>query len=330
MKSSILTPPGVAFNLPQLDGLPKVAHVFEPDDVEAIHAALATCRPLLVRGEPGTGKSQLARAAACALGRAFVATVIDAQTEPRDLLYTIDAVARLAEAQALGAYRQLGPHEVQARIAVERFLQPGPLWWAFAWNDAKAQERPGGGNRCHRSKPPGWTEAAGVVLLIDEIDKADSTVPNGLLEALGHGHFEKPTGGRVGFQADNPPLVVITTNEERALPDAFVRRCLVLQLGLPTDVDPGKADAKIADWLVQRGRAHFANTDEAVLREAARLLVKHRREVDAVGLCPPGQAEYLDLVRAVTTQRGPKDAQLELLGRVHRFALHKHPPERRR
>jgi hypothetical protein len=80
-----------------------IRHLFEPRDIDAVNASLAAGRPLLVRGEPGAGKSQLARAAAQGLGRAFVSKVIDARTEARDLLWTFDAVRRLADAQVLGA-----------------------------------------------------------------------------------------------------------------------------------------------------------------------------------------------------------------------------------
>ena len=96
---------GVAIPLPEQNGLPKSAHVIDRESILAVNAALATGRPLLVRGEPGTGKSQLARAVAQVLGRAFVQHAVDSRTETRDLLWSLDAVARLAEAQLIGSLR---------------------------------------------------------------------------------------------------------------------------------------------------------------------------------------------------------------------------------
>ena len=99
MRSRIEVEPGSEMTLPELPGLPVQRHVFEPKAIWAINAALAANRPLLVRGEPGSGKSQLARAAAAALHRPLVYEVITARTECNDLLWRFDAVARLADAQ---------------------------------------------------------------------------------------------------------------------------------------------------------------------------------------------------------------------------------------
>ena len=126
-----------------------VRHQFEPRQLKAINAALSASRPLLVRGEPGVGKSQLARAAAKALGRVFVQHVVDARTESRDLLWHFDAVGRLAKAQVMGAL-QIACAEPDKRqsstrkaldvlddeLAVEKFLHPRALWWAFDWAGA--------------------------------------------------------------------------------------------------------------------------------------------------------------------------------------------------
>src|SRR5262249_50323380 len=125
-------------------GMLASVHVIDEDSILAVNAALATGRPLLVRGEPGTGKSQLARAVAEALGRAFVSHSVDARTETRDLLWSVDAVARLAEAQVMGALHHVEHDEVRRRIDVIEFVQPGPLWWAFDWASAQAQARRSG------------------------------------------------------------------------------------------------------------------------------------------------------------------------------------------
>jgi MoxR-like ATPase len=223
--------------------MPEAVHQFEPRQIRAVNAALAARRPLLVRGEPGIGKSQLARAAAKALGRAFVPHTVDARTESRDLLWHFDAVARLAEAQLLGALgravnldapdlqpRPAGKENkaespsIRDRLAIARFLHPRALWWAFDWNGALNRVKDVGISA--PPQPDGGDPANGCLVLIDEIDKAEADVPNGLLEALGAGSFH-PQGCTEPVKATGiAPLVVITTNEERALPDAFVRRCL--------------------------------------------------------------------------------------------------------
>ena len=309
--------PGSSRELPPRGALPAQAHVFEKPSIDAVNAALAARRPLLVRGEPGTGKSQLAYAAAVALGRAYVAEAIDRRTEPRDLKWRFDAVARLAEAQiqaALGGDSQ----QVRERLAEDRFLHPGVLWWAFNWASAHAQAKAVGA-----ALPPpvaGCDPGNGAVVLLDEIDKADASVPNGLLEAFGEGRFQPPGGPEVVLDPDRPPLVVITTNEERSLPDAFLRRCLVLHLELPTE------ERELVEHLVRRGRVHFPGVGTEVLERAARLLAGDRRELVDRGLAPPGQAEYLDLLRAVTAQATAKKKQLDLLETVAGFTLRKHPP----
>ena len=124
--------------------VPEPVHVWDRREIAAINAALAAKRPLLVRGEPGIGKSQLARAAAKSLGRTFVPCVVDSRTESRDLLWHYDAVARLADAQLMGALRCAddkgeGTESAKTQLAVRNYLQPRPLWWAFDWLNALAQ-----------------------------------------------------------------------------------------------------------------------------------------------------------------------------------------------
>jgi MoxR-like ATPase len=314
--------------LPPTGTWPASVHVFDARSVHAVNAAMAAGRPLLVRGEPGTGKSQLARAAAHALGRLFVSEVVSSRTEGQDLQYHFDAVARLGEAQALCS--TVRGEEVGRLLAAERYLSPGPLWWVFDWQSATEQY-----GRCRhnirRPQPPqGWSPAKGCVLLIDEIDKADADLPNSLLEILGNGAFTVPYQDRVvGLASDAPaPLVIITTNEERELPGAFIRRCLVLQLSLPA------GDAEFVDWLVKRGGHHFGELcAAAVYRKAAEQLLGDRREAGRQGLTPPGQAEYLDMIRAVCRMTGEvagekrEKAQLEILEKISEFALKKYPPE---
>lgn len=311
--------PGVV-QLPPLGGMDASVHVIDQESIHAINAALATRRPLLVRGEPGTGKSQLARAAAVLLERNFLPHSVDARTETRDLLWTLDSVARLAHAQLMGALPSVNEGIVEQHVGVRKFIKPGPIWWAFDGKTAAEQEVIAGG-----SPRAGWRSDVGSVILIDEIDKADSSVPNGLLDALGHRRFDVQGRGPVEMSEAHVPLIVMTTNEERSMPDAFLRRCLVLYLELPKERD------KLIERLVDRGRAHFPEAAPAILKKAAEQLADDRHTHRERDLCPPGLAEYVDLVRAVMNLR-PNDetAQRQLLDEISKFMYRKHPPEQGR
>jgi MoxR-like ATPase len=306
--------------LPRCGTWPDSVHLFDQASADAVLAAIAAERPLLVRGEPGSGKSQLARAAAQVLGRVFVSSVVHSRTEAQDLQWEYDAVARLGEAQVLAAVQSDLGH--QERLDPRRYLIPGPLWWVLDWQSAEEQVR----DYCLRKAnppavPPRWTQQAGAVLLIDEIDKAEADLPNSLLETLGNGAFsvpwlEAPVGLREGVPA---PLVVITTNEERELPAAFLRRCLVLKLDLPASPE------ELVACLVGRGGEHFGDRcKESVRTLVARQLVEDRARARDLGRPLPGQAEYLDILRALVNARGASEAkQKALFQRIARFALDK-------
>lgn len=181
-------------------------------------------------------------------------------------------------------------------------------------------------------EPICWIPAQGSVLLIDEIDKADVDLPNGLLETLGNGAFTVPYRDEpVCVQKETEkPLVIITTNEERELPDAFVRRCLVLHLYLP-DEDPKNRERTEADrqqqlikYLMTRGQDHFSALDDEVREAAARQLWADRDAARRQGLTPPGMAEYIDLLRALSTLGKSTQEQLRLLEDIKEFVLKKH------
>ncbi|PWC96000.1 MoxR family ATPase [Azospirillum sp. TSO5] len=309
-------PSGSTISLDTPSGLPEQVHVFDQSSIDAISTAMAARRPLLVRGEPGVGKSQLARAAAMALKRVYLQHVVDSRSEARDLLYRFDAVERLAEAQMAGALRE-DPQAVRNRLAIANHLCPGPLWWAFDW--AGAMERAAVSGASAPTQQPG-DPANGCVVLIDEIDKAEPEFPNGLLEALGAGAFTPPGHDGTVTLTGTMPLVIITSNEERALPDAFLRRCVVLCLELPKT-----RDGLIAH-LVERGRSHFPDVAETVLLKAADQLASDRAQAKTNRWTPlPGQAEYLDLIRALRElARNDPIEQERLMDVIAGYVLTKH------
>lgn len=316
-------------DIPASGTWPRSVHQFEPETIAALKAAEITGRPLLLRGDPGNGKSQTARAAAVAGNRPFLSVVIDGRTEPHDLLWRFDAVARLADAQVRKEGEAL--HEEAA------YLVPGPLWWAYAWNSAA--ERLAALN-CTRKRslqplgtaPEGWNADEGrAVLLIDEIDKADPDLPNALLEVLANLGFREPYGGEeIRCSEATRPLVILTTNEERELPHAFLRRCMVHSLHLPDAVK--ERDALVAR-LQRLGEQHQARLRPGerchVLKEAAGQVAEERARLAGSGRYLPGTSEYLDLVNAVSRLARTKKQQVEALAEIGGFALKKSGPRGR-
>jgi MoxR-like ATPase len=188
----------------------------------------------------------------------------------------------------------------------KRYVRRGALWEAMDL----ARET---------ARPP--------VLLVDEIDKADADVPNALLEVLGNRSFTvRPLQNHVVNAGDGRlPLVIVTTNEERELPPAFVRRCVVLNLNPPRD------DGAFLEWLLQRGRVHHhLRVAEAAQAHAAEQVLADRKEALTSGCSPVGLAEYIDLLTAIDelTREVPDEArereQLNWVQRLGAYALVKH------
>jgi MoxR-like ATPase len=281
-----------AFDLAASDRYSAAGHLWSQSEIDALILAWAARRPLLVRGEAGSGKSQIARAAAEVLGSQPLVEVIHPRYEALDLLYRVDSVERLADAQL----QKLDQSN-------RKYVKRGRLWEAFS---------------------RGRDGATAPVLLIDEIDKADADVPNALLEVLGNRSFTVPPlkDRVVHAESGRLPLVVITTNEERELPPAFVRRCVVLNLNPPKDQAP------FVKWLIDRGRVHrLLDVEDTARRHAAEQVFADRQAADAAGYSPVGLAEYIDLLTALheLTRDAAVDkrpaSQLDWLQRLSVYAL---------
>ncbi len=283
----------------------------------AIDAALAAQRPLLVRGEPGIGKSCIAKAATDRgeKKRLYIEEEVTSKTEPNDLLWRYDSVKRLAQAQIMRHPGYGKGKTVDQKLAESRFVSPGPLWWAFNAEDAKRQHGKCS-SLCFPLSPNSENSkrdlANGWVVLIDEIDKADSDVPNALLGAFADREFTPQFCKKVVLTGTTP-LIVITTNEERELPAAFLRRCLVLELKFPEN-------DQVA-WLVNRARKHVGGLDDSIMKEAAEELLKARKA--SAFRHKPSLAEYIDLLKAIAGLVSQEKSAATLLQDIKPFFLNK-------
>ncbi|MDA8746806.1 MoxR family ATPase [Litoreibacter sp.] len=173
------------------------SYIATHDLTVAVNASVALERPLLVKGEPGTGKTELARQVSAALGLEMIEWHIKSTTKAQQGLYEYDAVSRLRDSQ-------LGDEKVHD---VKNYIRKGKLWQAFEAGERK-------------------------VLLIDEVDKADIEFPNDLLQELDRMEFHVYETGET-ITAKHRPVVIITSNNEKELPDAFLRRCFFHYIKFP-------------------------------------------------------------------------------------------------
>jgi MoxR-like ATPase len=219
----------------------------------AVNAAITLERPLLIKGEPGTGKTVLAREVAAAIGAPLIEWHVKSTTKAQQGLYDYDAVSRLRDSQ-------LGDERVKE---IRNYIRRGKLWDAFV-----SEKRP--------------------VLLIDEIDKADIEFPNDLLQELDRMEFYVYETGET-IQAVRRPIVFITSNNEKELPDAFLRRCFFHYIKFP---DP--------DTMTQIVEVHFPGLKQRLLREALTVFYDIR---DVPGLKKkPSTSELLDWLKLLLNE----------------------------
>ena len=245
------------------------SYVATPDLMLAVNAAITLQRPLLIKGEPGTGKTMLAEEVAAALGLPLLQWHVKSTTKAQQGLYEYDAVSRLRDSQ-------LGEGKVHD---ISNYIVKGTLWQAL------------------ESDTP-------TVLLIDEIDKADIEFPNDLLRELDRMEFFVYETQQL-IQAKHRPLVFITSNNEKELPDAFLRRCFFHYIKFP--------DKETMQQIVD---VHFPNIKKSLLREALEVFFELRQ---IPGLKKkPSTSELLDWLKLLMAEDIPPEA---LRSRDHKVSV---------
>jgi MoxR-like ATPase len=220
-----------------------------PDDelVEAVNLAITLERPLLIKGEPGCGKTKLARAVAYELNLPYITWNIKSTSRAQDGIYTYDAVGRLRDAQLASAGRITDSEEIKRIEDPKTYREWGALGQAFQ-SETRA------------------------VLLIDEIDKADIDFPNDLLLELDERRFIVPETKEEIFSQDNSPIIFISSNDEKDLPDAFLRRCLFHYLKFPRqerliEIITNRFDKSPDEPLVQAATERFLELRQILQEE---------------------------------------------------------------
>src|SRR5256714_6378846 len=238
-------------------------YVATNDLMLAVNAAITLKRPLLVKGEPGTGKTMLAEEVAGALGMPLLQWHVKSTTKAQQGLYEYDAVSRLRDSQLADV---VGSERVQD---IHNYIVKGVLWHAF-------------------------TSDQPVALLIDEIDKADIEFPNDLLRELDRMEFYVYETREL-VQARHRPVVFITSNNEKELPDAFLRRCFFHYIRFP--------DKETMEKIVG---VHFPTLKKSLLREAMEVFFEVR---EVPGLKKkPSTSELLDWLKLLLAEDIPPDA----------------------
>lgn len=225
-------------------------YIFSEKIAIAVDVARVTKRPLLISGPPGSGKSSLAPVMADILGFELLSYTLTSRSQLEDLTCDIDQMRRLSHAQ-------VGESCLRPEWAYQK---PGLFWWAF---DPESAERRGGTEEEFKQLEEEYPEnrlkgrvgsKTGVVILLDEIDKAEPDLPNDLLDPLDNRSFKPPITQRVYAPADLELLIIITTNQERDLPRAVIRRCVILDLE-ESDEEGDKIE-KLTDKMVQIAKIH--------------------------------------------------------------------------
>ncbi len=248
-------------------------YVATPDLMLAVNAAIRLQRPLLIKGEPGTGKTMLAEQVAAALGLPLLQWHIKSTTKAQQGLYEYDAVSRLRDSQ-------LGDDRVKD---IGNYIVKGVLWQAFE------AEQP-------------------TVVLIDEIDKADIEFPNDLLRELDRMEFHVYET-RQTIQARHRPIVFITSNNEKELPDAFLRRCFFHYIRFPD-----------RDTMQRIVDVHFPGLKKALLTEAMEVFFGLR---DIAGLKKkPSTSELIDWLKLLVAEDIPPEALRSADGKTAIPPLH--------